>query len=241
VTDAAFDYAYTDRHVREYPTLKNLAEEYVRTYGGDFDPLVGARIFFEANGYLTTGMARMVLNCMRHDRNVCAELPTPLAPITSLDVVRAAMRIARCPNEQPHYAHMFKPVYSDRSLRCEGTPFVINRIGVVQTSASIKYGFAVSRSRSLIHRTAGYGIVSWLSPLHAWGTSGWNLSVKLACKCPSWLKNPLLFKDEPRPGRPSENEWVIDPAFFPKRCTRCFADSNPEESTSGLPEEADTI
>jgi hypothetical protein len=68
---------YTERDVRENDELRDLAETYVRNYGGEFDPLVRAFNMLSMDGALTTAMTRTVLNCMRHDINIASQLPEP--------------------------------------------------------------------------------------------------------------------------------------------------------------------
>jgi hypothetical protein len=68
---------FTDQHVRTRPDLLALAIQYALEYTGDFEPLVRANVWAETNGKLTVPTARMVLNCMRHDLNVAADLPDP--------------------------------------------------------------------------------------------------------------------------------------------------------------------
>jgi len=66
---ASDDYGYrcTDRMVRERHSLKRCAEEFLRSYGGDFEFLTGAKSFLEIRGPLPVAMTRGVLNCMRSD------------------------------------------------------------------------------------------------------------------------------------------------------------------------------
>jgi hypothetical protein len=68
---------FTDQHVRMRPDLRALAVQYALEYTGEFEPLVRANIWAENNGELSIPTARMVLNCMRHDLNVAANLPDP--------------------------------------------------------------------------------------------------------------------------------------------------------------------
>jgi hypothetical protein len=76
-TRTAPEVRYTERDVRENEELRELAESYVRNYGGEFDPLLRAFNMLSMDGALTTAMTRTVLNCMRHDENVASILPEP--------------------------------------------------------------------------------------------------------------------------------------------------------------------
>lgn len=74
------DYRYTDRHVREDPRLTELACAYLKTYGGEFEPLLEAKTYLRVVGEPPTGMIRTVLNCMRHDFSVAGRMPLPQRP-----------------------------------------------------------------------------------------------------------------------------------------------------------------
>jgi hypothetical protein len=71
------DLKYTDEDVRRDSELQRRAESYALHYLGDFAFLARARAQVEANGHLTVGVARGVLNCMRLDPRISATLPPP--------------------------------------------------------------------------------------------------------------------------------------------------------------------
>jgi len=77
-SDAAWDYRYTDRQVREDPTLTELAYDYLRSYGGDYEYLVDCKEALHFRQDLTTAQIRGVLNCMRHDVHARAAMPKPI-------------------------------------------------------------------------------------------------------------------------------------------------------------------
>lgn len=61
---------FTDRDVLDHPQLRPIAEEYVRTYTGTFQPIKDCRVRL-AQGYtLETPHIRMVLNTMRTDPRI---------------------------------------------------------------------------------------------------------------------------------------------------------------------------
>lgn len=85
--NTAYDYKYTDRDVREDPRLADLACAYLKTYGGDFEPLLEAKTYLRVVGEPPTAMIRRVLNCMRHDVNVAGQMPVPQRPSFEIDDV----------------------------------------------------------------------------------------------------------------------------------------------------------
>lgn len=73
----AADHKFTDWHVRNHPVLEQLAVDYARGYTGDYEFLVKAHIWVTENGTLSVPVIRGVLNCMRMDLSVAADLPDP--------------------------------------------------------------------------------------------------------------------------------------------------------------------
>lgn len=72
---------YTDRDVRErFDDLHPLACSFVRAYSGDFEFLRDAQLLLKRDGYLTNGVLRGVLNCMRVDARWATALPAPVEP-----------------------------------------------------------------------------------------------------------------------------------------------------------------
>ncbi len=80
---------YTDRDVRERPELVAEAVRYLRWYQGEFQFLVDAKHYLDANGNLPLATTRGVLNCMRSDARyalVAGPFPEPLlSPLPPLD------------------------------------------------------------------------------------------------------------------------------------------------------------
>lgn len=71
---------YTDRDVRERPELVAEAIRYLRWYQGEFEFLVDAKRYLEANGTLPIATSRGVLNCIRQDARyamVADPIPEP--------------------------------------------------------------------------------------------------------------------------------------------------------------------
>jgi hypothetical protein len=78
-----YDYRFTDRDLRENPSLVGLAITFLQAYGGDYDYLRYAQDFLRTNGDLTTAIARGVINCMRHDPQWATRLLRPsLVPVS---------------------------------------------------------------------------------------------------------------------------------------------------------------
>lgn len=183
---------YTDRHVREDPSLRDIAEGYVILYGGDFEPLLNAKRELRYHGRLSTRTTRVVLNCMRYDTNVSDSLLAPKAPV--LSVVKGS-KLPFCFDPRPHNQH---GEYRGKNYeRCEGVPWPINR-SPFWTTARIRARYAAAGLSSIYHLTSGKGMRLWLPPAHALGQAETNrLEVDLVCKYPSILTNPMLFKEEP--------------------------------------------
>lgn len=87
-TTVAYDYKYTDRDVREDPRLAELACAYLKTYGGDFEPLLEAKTYLRVVGEPPAAMIRRTLNCMRHDHSVAGQMPTPQRPSFAIEDVQ---------------------------------------------------------------------------------------------------------------------------------------------------------
>ena len=94
--DTTYDYRYTDRDVREDSRLVDLACAYLKTYGGDFEPLIEAKTYLRIVGEPPTAMIRKVLNCMRHDNNMAGRMPVPHRPSYDIeDVVAPPERVRK--------------------------------------------------------------------------------------------------------------------------------------------------
>lgn len=180
---------YTNRDVANNDSLIRMAEKYATEYKGEFEPLVSARDQMLILGNLSIPVARVVLNCMRHDDEVCDSMPAPVGRVSKA----RNNKEESCSITGPHYAHW------SGDARCPGVPWAINRPDYVDFKAVIKFPLAVSKSGSLIHRTEGTGIMRWHPLQHEWGYFKFtpDLYVKLVCKYPSILRNPVLISEEP--------------------------------------------
>lgn len=112
MTATAYDYRYTDRDVREDSRLVDLACAYLRTYGGDFEPLIEAKTYLRVVGEPPTAMIRRVLNCMRHDVNVAGKMPVPSRPSFDIEDVVAPPEPVR--RERPRYPFDLKTTWKKR-------------------------------------------------------------------------------------------------------------------------------
>jgi len=73
-----------ESHVRGDPSLRDVAEDYVQRYVGEFDFVLDCRERLRSGRSLTTSQIRALLNCMRADPNVL-QLPVPAPNRTSDD------------------------------------------------------------------------------------------------------------------------------------------------------------
>jgi len=249
VSDASeqqYDYKYSDRDVREDPRLRELAISYINQYGGNFEPLLRAKMAMASGHELNVPQVRMVLNCMRHDAQVSDTLPKPRFPFVVpkgggggkvIDLIprqrrRDSMEVVRrqCSNTEPHEAHRI--VEDDNGFGepynavCDGIPFPINRKAVLKRiEAKVKAPFAAGKTGGLVHKTAGYGYTDWMPNRHDWGYRHQIFKVKLVCKNPGWLTWPVLYMEEPA--------HLYHLSEFPRdRCPRCFT---VEELATPLP------
>lgn len=217
----------------ENPDLREIALDYVEKYGGSFEPLVRAKVALTRGEDLNASQIRVILNCMRLDPNVSSSLPSPRFGIPSAKrppsrdaIVIPLQRDKRtpeptlgpCGKTEPHHRHPWgKPGESKYRRTCEGVIFPINRYGTIGTEAKVKYKFATSKGGKLVHKTTGEAVVIWHPHDHEWGFDErfTTLKLKLECKLPSWLTDPILYKEEPTHLYGDEN-------FGRTRCSRCF-------------------
>lgn len=220
---AAPEFKYTDRDVREDPTLEPLAIAYLLNYGGEFEPLVEAKEYLAEEGELTTLLVRKTLNCMRHDVNVLSRLPKPERTtdnVVDINTPRGKIRkqVWKCTDTQPHEYHWNHA--AQRS--CQGVPFAINR-DELRLKVKVKRPFAIARQGRVVHSTNGYAWISAVPPRHKWGMAEFrDLNVKTTCINPSWLRNPFLLT-KADVGR-YVNQVGID-GFDIKMCPRCMPGS----------------
>jgi hypothetical protein len=196
---SAPEFKYTDRHVREDIHLRETAEGYTSTYGGDFEPMINAKYELARTGRLETRTARVVLNCMRYDQSVSLMLPVPTTP--TLEVVQGGGGRAKaavtpfCLDPRPHWQHSEQR--GRGYVHCKGVPWPINRSGF-GTPARIRPRYAAAHMSPIYHLTSGLGSVGWRPPAHRMGPAEVvGLWVYLVCKYPSKLVDPLLFVEEP--------------------------------------------
>lgn len=235
MSQPAYDHKYSDRDVRENPELREIALKYIHQYGGSFEPLLRVKHFLSRNedDDLTTAQIRLILNCMRHDAAVAADMPAPQFPFIvekrSRDAVVIPIQRSRrkhvgevqCDNPEPHEYH------TDRTEGswCHGVPFPINRVRAAVTRGRLKTkNFAASKTGALVHKMTGEAKFMWRPYPHAWGfvEHPVSVSVKTFCKNPSWLHDAHLFTEEPI-------HLYADEVFAKERCSRCFTVSELRE------------
>lgn len=219
-------YKFTDRDVRDYPALADLAREFVIEYTGDFSFLRDMKLTVDM---MTVGMVRGVLNCMRNDPRASIKLieimkqPRPDQPAANGDgdfsedetVVpfrRRRRSVKRtndlCEETSSHYAHWSGGEFNNF---CPGIPWPINR---ERTSlpAKVKRKYAIAKSGTLIHLVAKEGsMCSWYpADAHGYWYRHTELYVKLVCRYPSSLRDPVLVDELP------EHHWNL------KLCPYCI-------------------
>lgn len=213
---------YTDRDVRENEYLYEQVVAYLEQYQGEFSYLIDCKMRLNQGVELSVGMIRGALNCMRVDPRV-TNLPEPLPPEEGnvIEMPRKKGRFTRgtCQITEPHGPHPS----TDEMYSCGGV-FLINR-SAFRLPLKIKRPMVTARSTGLIHMVmpeGGHNSV-WYPPLHEYGWGMYGIEtpdyhVKLGCKFPSWLKNPILLTSE-------EAAQLTDlPTHAGQRlyCSRCF-------------------
>lgn len=211
---------YTDRDVRENTTLRELAEDYLQNYGGDFEPLVSAVAMLRRGEELPTNIVRVVLNCMRHDQNVANKMPppagyqisSPLAEVIAMPKKRRQKNEIeyidrQCENTEPHHAHSeyirdHEGKHITTRVECKGIPWLINR-GIVYAKARVHEGLWIkARGGRLLHYASGDAYVQWFMPQHeyGWPDRPWNqyphLHATTICKYGPYIQDPILLDKE---------------------------------------------
>lgn len=226
---------YSDRDLRDDPSLMELAVAYILAYTGEFEPLVEAKEMYEEEGYLTIPVARKVLNCMRHDARVAAELPPParqsgiVLPFQAPRRPRIKYSNKQCDTSESHRPHRWG---EQNEISCDGVPFAINR-DAVWLPVKIKPEFAAARTGILIHEVAPDGAHQgiWRGPAHSWGfrsqeypyhSADADLHAKMRCKNPSWILNPILIRRD-QLDQFKTIEDVLTGIREMKMCPRCIA------------------
>lgn len=213
--DEPYDYRYIDSDVRADPTLRELVVQYLNQYDGEFEPLVDAQIYLKTVGDdLPVAVVRKVLNCMRNDLRVRAQLPRP-------DRKRALVKpqrnpdLRQCDRLEPHTAHQWHGGWC--YYNCSGVKWAINRYHILHRDAVIKYPFVVSRTGRFVHRTEGTGIITWYPNSHDWGFEMITVSVRTFCNNPGSISSAILLKAEPE-----YNGVFLGNERSLSRCMRCF-------------------
>ena len=184
-------FKYRDEDIEENPRLKEFAFNHAMNYRGDFVFLRRAKKFADGYGFLTTGLARGVLNCMRHDSSV-RNLPVPERVKRAYALKFNKSACDMCANDIPHY-----PTYIDTLAGvCKGLPYDIDRKPYT-TDAKIKAPFVIAKTGRLVHKSAGFGHIWWTPPQHEWGFGSSRLVAKLLCRHPSYIADPVLLMTEP--------------------------------------------
>ncbi len=202
---------YTDRDVREMPNARELVENYLEDYSGSFDFLVDCRIRLMEGDELSVGMVRGVLNCMRNDPRISG-LPEPSAEIIPISGRKKkneddwwVSKDSHCGDEESHIPHTFdiKKKKGKKTEWCTGTPFEINREYEIAVPALVKTPYVLAKyARAMIHRVSPEGphYTIWAIPLlgggsqHEYGPRECReTNVKLMCRYPSRLRNPILL------------------------------------------------
>jgi hypothetical protein len=223
-----------------------VAEEYARRYTGEFEPLLDAQQVLRDGETLPVVLVRKVLNSMRHDRNWYSRMPVPsrdadilpMRPPKQPKAKKYKTQEKQCPETEGHREHPWdKRTKPDRpewdyywTYRCKGVPFKITRKQFTG-EANVKYPLAAAPTGSLIHSVNPDGPhwTSWQGPLHAWGWKSdempWtkadaDLNVKLRCKFPSWLRNPILLRPEQVVSYLAAQASIGRTGF--KRCPHCI-------------------
>ncbi|HEY6021865.1 MAG TPA: hypothetical protein VIY48_18975 [Candidatus Paceibacterota bacterium] len=194
---------YTDRDVRENPELEKIALNYLKVYGGDFEPLVNAQGLLAAGHDLPTNIIRVVLNCMRHDRDYAADMPAPEAKVIEMVIANSPEKKQKhkkknwCKNTAPHRYH-WEGDGADRRY-CQG--ITNGRPQYLFIDARIKphIRYALAKHGTVVHMIEGEGHhYTWYPNQYgdgyAWSLdSDAELTVNLLCRYPSRLREPMLL------------------------------------------------
>jgi hypothetical protein len=211
---------YTDRDVRESAELADMALRYALNYHGEFEFLTDAKHHAQVEGTLTVALARGVLNCMRNDARVAAELPPPayyaddkVVPMSTQKNKKKRYNLD-CNNLESHDGHSWYEVpetYQGLHF-CEGVPFPIMRKSSISMKLRVNVPYVVSKNRHvMIHASvpdSDRNRLEWRPNRHDWGFKGiygygdlWLTAwIKIRCKYPSILRDPLLLTQEQADG-----------------------------------------
>ena len=205
----AFDRRYSDRDVREnWDEFLEVARNYLRSYGGEFDPLVDAQREVRRTGTLTVTSLRKTLNCMRHDWYVQDSLPIPARYREAEDTEKSnviPLRLPPRPIAPPncriteyHVPHRIEPIFEGQRHRdCPGKRN--DRTDVVRPLTGLNKIYVLGKTGNLIHLAHHDLEKSWVVwYVDRWG-SGFthkSFNIKVMCTTPSRLVNPILLDRE---------------------------------------------
>lgn len=224
---------YNDRDVRDNPSLRQIAEDYLEQYTGEFEFLVDLKMRAALDYDLTDPMVRGVLNCMRNDPRV-VDLPEPGVHEDGAEVVSMRRRKAKRKKEpaaeyepdvcqyegQEHDSHWY-PSNRGGQAHCRGW-HALNR-GRVSTRARFHADYLRGEKSNVIHRSSHEGTVGWRpEDVHAEGASEalyrW---VKPSCYVRELMNPDLLdaqgVKDAEPHHKPPGNRYEQM-----SLCQRCF-------------------
>ena len=121
------DRKFTDRDIRDNPSLIYIAEEYLRGYTGDFEYLVACQEFLSDNGRIPASLARPVLNCMRNDPYALQKLSQihkqPIA--AQEEYVRPAQMYLKSKLKHKYALSQAKNASVAHMIRHDGRPVVL--------------------------------------------------------------------------------------------------------------------
>jgi hypothetical protein len=257
---------YTERDVKENENLRTLAYLYLASYQGDFAFLVDCKQRVELDMTLTTGMVKGILNCMRVDPRLPYDLPEPLLPDAEViemfpkkkDKKKKKNKPFECPLLLAGLFHHHKDSSimgwkpdDDYMRHCSGL-YRINRITRYMEAhphEGVIYAVGKSPASKMLH-SIDHMYTVWRPLAHEYGwtydhypyhnyrkASEFETVVKLGCKHPSWLKNPILL----RQSDVDEYHGIVDMNYVDKesgwwktdgkanptkfvKCKRCFPD-----------------
>lgn len=211
---------YTDRDVRENEDLTDEVYRYVRGYTGEFQFLVDAKMALERDQYLPVPVVRGVLNCMRVDPRVAGTLPAPLPPKDAEQVIKLEPERRKrrkpwigdditCEKVDQRIEHGGHGYENDKEAGfCKGWHLINRDPDKMVHVAKLKVPFVMARGGFLVHAvmpiSEAYPEVAWYKwngERHDWGFYEYgngpaDLTVKLACKYPSYITRGVLLTEQ---------------------------------------------
>jgi hypothetical protein len=174
---------FIDRDVRDRPGYKDVAEDYVRKYTGEFPYVVDMQNYLKRGGDMSVGQVRAILNCMRNDPRV-GGIAVPFEVVNfeqeekNVQPIRRKPKSTRwletnlpCFSMAPHEEHAESPVFDEAANtsttnRCPGVPFLVNREMVIWVGARIHAPLVRARLSAIVHKVAtnakgDQGFIEW--------------------------------------------------------------------------------